>query len=163
MDYSDYQYKNICNKLQNRITVLESFLNSPEIKIFISESGLKQALMSGDRARLEKELLRQKARKEFKQEIARKGLPPSMERFDVLDPEVKRMGKVSFAQPYLNQFAAQSSIRDIGGNIEALAMQLDSEYPTEKRRIKVSDLPYESPFGTDRNPSFRMHVTPQQY
>ena len=46
---------------------------------------------------MEKELLRQKARKELKQEIARKGLPPGMERFDELDPEVKRTSKISFS------------------------------------------------------------------
>lgn len=163
MDYSEYQYQNICKKLQNRITVLESFLTSPEIKIFIAEAGLRQALMSGDRARMEKELLRQKARRELKQETARKGLPPGMERFDELDPEMKRLAKLSSASRYLNQYAAQSSIGDIGANIEALAMQLDSEYPQAKRRIKVSELPAESPFGSDLEMPPRMHVTPQQY
>lgn len=149
MNYLTNYYKNLCEQLQERINILEA--------------GYSEAIRSGNKEKMEKELLRQKARKELKQEIARKGLPPGMERFDDLDPEVKRTSKISFSQPYLNQFAAQSSIRDIAGNIESLAMQLDSEYPQAKRRIKVSELPAESPFGTDLEQHFTMHVTPQQY
>ena len=46
-------------------------------------------------------------------------------------------------------------------NMEDLAMQLDSEYPQPKSRIRVAELPAESPFGSDLDIS--RHVTPQQY
>lgn len=146
MNYLTNYYKNLCEQLQEKVNILEA--------------GLKQAIQSGDKEKMEKELARQKARKALKQEVAVKGLPPGMESYEELDPEVKKAGEPGFLQPALNQYAARESIRALSKNIEDIAMQLDFQHPHGKRRIKVSELPAESPFGTDKP---TMHVTPQQY
>ena len=127
MDYLTNYYKNLSEQLQERINILEA--------------GLKQSMQSGDKEKMKKELARQKERKELKQEVAIKGLPPGMESYDELDPKVKKAGKPGFLQPALNQYAAQESIRALSQNIEDITMQL----------------------GTDKPVGTKMHVTPQQY
>ena len=135
MNYLTNYYKNLCEQLQEKVNILES--------------GLKAALKSGDKEKMEQELGRQRARHALKSEVARKGLPPGMESYDELDPEVKA-AKSRVRYPESNQYAAQQSMSDLRQNMEALAMQLDSEHPQEKRRISVSELPTESPFPSDR-------------
>ena len=136
MHYLTNYYKNLCEQLQEKVNILES--------------GLKAALKSGDKEKMEQELGRQRARHALKSEVARKGLPPGMESYDELDPEVKAAKKSGVRYPESNQYAAQQSMSDLRQNMEALAMQLDSEHPQEKRRISVSELPTESPFPSDR-------------
>jgi tRNA A37 N6-isopentenylltransferase MiaA len=155
MDYLTNYYKNLCEQLQEKLNLLEA--------------GYQAALKSGNKEKMEKELARQKYLERFKEELSNKGLPIGMENFDTLDPEVQRQMKPSAATRMarvITRTGGKKGQYTTGReghkeNIEALAMQLDSEHPQEKRRIKVSELPAESPFGSDENPP--MHVTPSHY
>lgn len=122
MDYVTKYYKNLCEELQSRIDLLEA--------------GLKKAMKSGNRQRMEKELARQKFRKKAHQEQATKhaGISPRSPRYAA------------------HQLAAEThraQAASLGPNIEDLAMQLDYEYPLAKSRVTPSELTHESPFGTD--------------
>lgn len=146
MDYLTRYYKNLCEQLQEKINILEA--------------GYTKAIRSGDREKMEKELLRQKALRAHKKEMSEKGYTRGTVNFDDLDPDIKAMpGQKTRRMRELPGFT--DSREKHSKQIEDLAMQLDSEHPLEKRRITVADLPAESPFGSDMDDT--MHVTPSQY
>ena len=109
----------------------------------------------------------------FKEELSDNGIEIGTENFDVLDPEVQRLMKPSAAKR-MNLVIARKGIdkeEEEGEystgreghkeNMQNLAMQLDTEYPQPKSRIRVAELPARSFFGSDLDIS--RHVTPQQY
>ena len=160
MHYLTNYYKNLCEQLQERINILEA--------------GYAKAIRSGDREKMEKELARQRYLEKFKEELSDKGIEIGTENFDVLDPEVQRLMNPSPATRMARVIARigvekedkegkkhPTGIQGHRKNMEDLAMQLDSEYPQPKSRIRVAELPAESPFGSDLDIS--RHVTPQQY
>jgi hypothetical protein len=111
---------------------------------------------------MEKELLRQRALEKHKEEMSEKGYKQGTEKFDVLDPDIKAMpGQKIRRMRELPGFT--QSREEHKKNIEAIAMQLDSEHPLpgRRKRITVAELPAESPFGTDIVGP--MHITPSQY
>lgn len=155
MNYLTNYYKNLCEQLQEKINILEA--------------GYAKAIRSGDREKMEKELARQRYLEKFKEELSDKGIEIGTENFEVLDPEVQRLMNPSDAtrMVIVNARTGNKKGKYYTGreghkkNIENLAMQLDTEYPQQKRRIKVADLPAESPFLSDQMGS--SHVTPSQY
>ena len=155
MHYLTNYYKNLCEQLQERINILEA--------------GYAKAIRSGNREKMEKELARQRYLEKFKEELSDKGIEIGTENFDVLDPEVQRLMNPSDATRMVivnartgNEEGEHPTGREgHKQNIENLGMQLDTEYPQQKSRIRVADLPAQSPFGSDLDIS--RHVTPQQY
>lgn len=155
MHYLTNYYKNLCEQLQERINILEA--------------GYAKAIRSGDREKMEKELARQRYLEKFKEELSDKGIEIGTENFDVLDPEVQRLMNPSDAtrMVIVNARTGNKEGKHPTGreghkqNIENLGMQLDTEYPKQKSRIRVADLPAQSPFLSDQMGSY--HVTPSQY
>lgn len=155
MDYLTNYYKNLCEQLQEKINILEA--------------GYAKAIRSGDKEKMEKELARQRYLEKFKEELSDKGIEIGTENFDVLDPEVQRLMKPSAAKRMDLVIARTGNKKGEyytgrkghKENMQALAMQLDTEYPKQKSRIRVADLPAQSPFLSDQMGS--SHVTPSQY
>jgi hypothetical protein len=148
MHYLTNYYKNLCEQLQEKINILEA--------------GYAKAIRSGNKEQMEKELLRQRALEKHKEEMSEKGYKQGTEKFDVLDPDIKAMpGQKIRRMRELPGFT--QSREEHKKNIEAIAMQLDSEHPLpgRRKRITVAELPAESPFGTDIVGP--MHITPSQY
>lgn len=148
------RYKQICEQLQEKINLLEA--------------GFRKTLKRGNKEKMERELARQKYLYNFKDELAAKGIEIGTTNYDTLDPKVKaainpskvtKMARMGARIGY-DKGKYRTGREGHKENIEALAMQLDSEYPKKQRRITVAELPSTSPFPSDYD--YR-HVTPQQY
>ena len=115
MNYLTNYYKNLCEQLQARVYILEA--------------GLRKAMESGDAAIMRKELARQKARRQLKQDLGtRAGL--RAQQLQTRDPD-----KAGLFQGKSDE--AKASARELLGNIEEIEMQLDLD-PTLRNRTTGS-------------------------
>jgi len=115
MDYLTNYYKNLCEELQARVYILEA--------------GLRKAMKSGDAAIMRKELARQKARRQLKQDIG------TLEGARAIQVQTRNPAQAGIFQK--NSDEAKDSARKILGHIEEIEMQLDLD-PTLRNRTTGS-------------------------
>jgi hypothetical protein len=107
MHYLTNYYKNLCEQLQEKVSILEAQLN---------EAGLKAAMKSGDPEELKKQLAIQKARKENKLESAK------VSGLRAIGAQTRDLKQSGIFQRQAN--AEHASALDLGSNIEEIQMQL---------------------------------------
>jgi hypothetical protein len=120
MKYEEYYYKNLCEKYQKRIDILERYL---------SEAGLKKALKTGKPELLAKEGIKQGERRERLLSTATEMGQRASDSARKYGPMSKQVGAAG-----LQQQAALSSAQQIGQNIEDIDIQLASEDPELRKR-----------------------------
>lgn len=144
MNYLTNYYKNLCEDLQAKINLLEA--------------GLKDAMKSGDPDLLRKEALRQGARWDRAEEVARAQAGESLN-------ATSRFGATSREAmiPAFNSERARLQAERIMRNLIAIDQQLDVEAPkareeSSKKYVTQANLEMSGLAGPDEEET--MHVSP---
>jgi hypothetical protein len=116
MNYLTNYYKNLCEQLQEKVSILEAQLN---------EAGFRAAMKSGDPEKIKKQLEIQKARRENKLESA------AISGLRAIGAQTKNLKKSGVFQKQAN--AEQASALSLGSNIEEIEMQLALDPTMQKK------------------------------